>query len=171
MAKEFVAIKLKKLSYADVPASGLPSAWTDIDVIVDESFEYVMPEESVDPYINAIDGQAYHIDTSTTGELAINFSIGQYDLELKAKLQGGTYTAAAVGAEATWVPATTKTPIYKAFKAVTQDGVSIIFPQARVITGVTKNKSQLALSLKAIAVTPSDSTLPIEKWGDGAPLS
>ena len=150
MAKKIVAVRLKKLEYADVPATGLPSSWTEVDIIHEYTFEYTPREVTADPYNNELSGDPYYHDQTKSGELAISFSIGKYDLQKKATFQGGTYTAASAGGvPAKWVPATTKTPIYKAFKATTEDGVTVTFPKALVIANVKPNKKALGLAYQS----------------------
>ncbi|MFA6336084.1 MAG: hypothetical protein WCX48_11155, partial [Bacteroidales bacterium] len=117
----------------------------------------------------------YFHDVTESGDLSFEFSIGKYDLELKAKMQGGTYTPAVPGTteplvvaeEAKWVPAVDKTPIYLAFKATTVDNVKIIFPKAMVLSNTKANKKAQGMAVKAVAETPDDSSLSIEQWGDG----
>lgn len=175
-ARQFVAVRLKDLSFAEIPASGLPVTWTAIDVVHEDSFQYVTPEQSADPYKNEITGKPYFHDVTESGDLSFEFSVGKYDLELKAKMQGGTYTPAVAAAttpevvaaaEAKWVPAVDKTPIYLAFKATTVDNVKIIFPKAMVLSNTKANKKAQGMAVKAVAETPDDSSLSIEQWGDG----
>ena len=175
-AKQFVAVRLKKLEYAAVPASGLPVTWTDVDVVHEDTFQYVTPEQSADPYKNEITGKPYFHDVTESGDLSFEFSIGKYDLALKATLQGGTYTPAVAAAttpevvaavEAKWVPAVDKTPIYLAFRATTVDDIKITFAKAMVLSNTKANKKAQGLAVKAVAETPDDPTLSIEEWGDG----
>jgi hypothetical protein len=175
MAKKLVAVRLKKLEYADVPVSGLPSSWTGIPVVHEDTFEYTAPEVSADPYINEITGNPYFHDKTTTGDRAFNFSIGKYDLQQKAVFFGGTYTAAkaattepvAPAEPGKWVPPTAKEFIYKSFKATTEDDVVFIFPKALVIANEKNNKKAIGLSIKALAQEPDDPSLSIMMQEDG----
>lgn len=172
--KQITAVGLAKLEYAAVPASGLPSAWTEIEVVHEDTFSYEQAEDTADDYINEIDGEVYE-STLKKGTKSLNFSIGKYDLELKSVFMGGTYTAAtaattepvAPAAPAKWVPADDLSPIYKAFRATTLDGVTITIPKGKVSAVQGKNKKAIGLTIKVTPMKPDDTSLKAEIWEDG----
>lgn len=175
MAKKITAVGLAKLEYATIPASGLPSSWTEIDVIHEDTFNYDQAENTSDDYVNEIDGTVYE-QTFKKGAKALNFSIGQYDLAMKALFMGGTYTAAVQGtttptvvtaAPAKWTPADSLAPIDLAFKATTLDGTTITIPKGRVSAVSKANKKAIGIMLKVTPMTPADTNLKSEIWEDG----
>lgn len=161
-AKKFISVGLKKLAYADVLSTGIPAAWTDIDVVHEDTFDYSVEAGSEEQYINELDGQPYHID-GQNGTPLMSFSIGKYDLELKAEFFGGTYAAATSSANESWTPSADGASVYKAFRAVTEDDVVIIFPKARVTPSHTRNIKALGLTLQARPMK-LDTDTPLEKW-------
>lgn len=167
MAKQITAIGLAKLEYAAVPTTGLPSSWTEIAVVHEDTFSYEQAENTSDDYINEIDGEVYDA-TQKKGTKSLNFSIGKYDLSLKAAFMGGTYTPASTGGTpAKWVPADDLSPIYKSFRATTLDGVTITIPKGRISAVQGKNKKAIGLTLKVTPMKPDDTNLKAEIWEDG----
>lgn len=161
-AKKIITVGLKKLEYADALSTGIPTTWTDIDVVHEDTFDYSVEAGTEEQYINELDGQPYHID-GLNGTPLMNFSIGKYDLEMKAEFFGGTYTAASASANESWTPSDTGESVYKAFRATTKDDVVIVFPKARVTPSHTRNIKALGLTLQARPIK-LDSSTPLEKW-------
>lgn len=164
MAKKIIAVELVKLEYADVPKAGLPSSWTELENVHEETFKYIEGEPTTDPYKD-VKGRTYYNEVKE-GDKHIIATIGRYDLETKAKLQGGTYTAANASSGAIWTPPDTPEVIYKAVKGTTKDNVSIIFPKAQVIANATENKKAIGQGVKFVPVTPDDPDLKSEIWND-----
>ncbi len=164
MATKILAVELQKLEYADVPASGLPSDWTELDNVHEETFKYFEGEPTTESYKN-VKGGVYYTEVKE-GDKHIEATIGKYDLQTKANLQGGTYTEATSSSGATWTPPETPQNIYKAVRGTTKDGVTITFPKALVIASAVENKKAIGQGVKFIPLVPDDSSLSSEIWND-----
>ncbi len=165
MATKIIAVELIKLEYADVKKTGLPTSWKELENVHEETFKYSESETQTDPYID-VKGNIYYNEVKA-GEKSIQATIGKYDLETKAELQGGTYKAPTSTSGATWTPAETPTVIYKAVRGTTKDGVTIIFPKAQVIANAVENKKAIGQGVKFIPLKPDDPALSSEIWNDG----
>lgn len=161
-AKKIISVGLKTLEYADVASTGVPTTWTDIEVVHEDTFDYSVEAGTEEQYINELDGQPYHVD-GQNGTPLMNFSIGKYDLEMKAAFFGGTYAQATASENESWTPSDTGESVYKAFRAVTKDGVVIVFPKARINPSHTRNIKALGLTLQARPIK-LDTDTPLEKW-------
>ena len=167
MAAQIVAYGLRKLEYGVIGTGGaLPSSWVEIPVVHDDTFKYVKEKPEVKKLINQISNQPYYATTKDSSP-QMDFSIGKYDLELKAKFMGGTYTAATAGSGATWTPAANAADIFFAFRGTTKDGVQITFPKGQVTANHDSNDGALGLSLSVMALVPDGAGLKIEEWNDG----
>jgi hypothetical protein len=124
------------------------------------TWTYEEAEPSVTDYINQMNGKVYYRD-SVPGAVSVNFSIGQYDYQTKANLQGGTAT------DTSWTRPETTGLIYKALIAVTKDDTYIVFPKAAVTArgGMVESKL-IGLLLSAVAMDTGVSGLVSEGWFD-----
>lgn len=129
-------VDIKRIIYTDlittVPFSGAAvkailtgTSFKEITNVHATTWAYEEQEGSVTDYINQLNGQTYYRD-SEPGSRSINFTIGQYDYETKAELQGGTATAT------TWVAPKNQGIIYKSVIAVTKDDTYIVMPKAQI---------------------------------------
>lgn len=166
------AIKIKDLRYAEVlaaaptlsdVATGFKSA-TKIDNSHQQTFTYEEDEPTVTQYKNELTNKTYRSDVEA-GEKRINFTVGQYDFDLKAALQGGksgdtgkSYTAGD-SAELR----------YKAFYALTQDNVLIVFPRANIIASNSSTDNAIGIAVSAIPEEVSGVTAD-EYWFDAEEL-
>lgn len=115
-------------------------------------------------YKNELTNKTYRSDVEA-GEKRINFTVGQYDFDLKAALQGGksgdtgkSYTAGD-SAELR----------YKAFYALTQDNVLIVFPRANIIASNSSTDNAIGIAVSAIPEEVSGVTAD-EYWFDAEEL-
>lgn len=166
------AIKIKDLRYAEVlsaaptlsdVATGFKAA-TKIDNSHQQTFTYEEDEPTVTQYKNELTNKTYRSDVEA-GEKRINFTVGQYDFDLKAALQGGksgdtgkSYTAGD-SAELR----------YKAFYALTQDNVLIVFPRANIIASNSYTDNAIGIAVSAIPEEVSGVTAD-EYWFDAEDL-
>ena len=166
------AIKIKELRYAEVlsaaptlsdVATGFKAA-TKIDNSHQQTFTYEEDEPTVTQYKNELTNKTYRSDVEA-GEKRINFTVGQYDFDLKAALQGGksgdtgkSYTAGD-SAELR----------YKAFYALTQDNVLIVFPRANIIASNSSTDNAIGIAVSAIPEEVSGVTAD-EYWFDAEDL-
>ena len=61
----------------------------DIQNLHQDTWGYEESDPTVTEYINQLTGQPYYRDKEQAGTPTVNFTLGQYDLETKADLQGG----------------------------------------------------------------------------------
>lgn len=164
-ARTITAVKIKQLYYAE-PLSAAPtkagisaalSAATAITNVHQDTFQYEEAEPTINKYKNQLTGQVYRSDV-IEGDVSIAFSIGQYDFAMKKALQGGNAT------DDSWSRGKS-TPVYKAFYAVTEDDVCIVFPKARIIARGASTDNAVALALSAV---PEESVANVasEYWFD-----
>lgn len=163
--REISAIKIKKLYYADVlveapTKQGLTAALSSAKEISNShqgTFQYEQSEPTVNKYKNQLTGAIYRSDQEE-GEKQISFVIGRYNFELKAALQGGTATAD------TWTSGKAG-QVSKAFYAITEDDVCIVFPKASIVARGSSTDNAIGLAVKAIPEEIS-STIKDEYWID-----
>ena len=173
------AIKIKDLRYAEV-LSAAPTltnvvtsfkAATKIDNSHQETFTYEEDEPTVTQYKNELTNKTNELTNKTyrsdveAGEKRINFTIGQYDFDLKAALQGGTSGDSGksyVSGEGTELR-------YKAFFALTQDNVLIVFPRANIVASNASTDNAIGIAVSAIPEEVSGVTAD-EYWFDAEGL-
>jgi hypothetical protein len=175
-ARKISAIDIKELYYGDViatvttPATGLTGAeifahsWTKVDNIHDTTFKYEEASPTVNKYRNQLTGKIYRSEKQEDGEVQISFVIGQYDYTLKAALQGGT------GADKQWARGDDGTLVYKAIKAITEDGVAIIFPRALIVATGSNTDRAIGLSVVAIPEESGVEGIVTELWIDATEI-
>lgn len=137
----------------------LKTASTKVDNVHGETFKYEEAEPNKTQHKNQLNGKVYRVDVED-GEVSIAFTVGEYDYQTKASLQGGVATADS------WTRPK-KTPIiYKSIIAITNDDVCIVLPKASVVANGTDADKAVGLGVKAVALDAG--TLDTEYWFDGA---
>lgn len=162
-AKKIITVGLKSVKYATPSQSGLPTFTDSIDVVHQDTFSYEMSEATRQEYINALTGKAYYIEQTEAPTESINFSIGQYTLEDKAKFMGGTASPATASENEKWTPGTGE-PIYMAIQVVTKDNVQITYPYASISATHGQNINALGINVIAEPVEHPDGTTPAVIW-------
>lgn len=166
------AIKIKDLRYADVlsaaptlsdVATGFKSA-SKIDNSHQQTFTYNEDEPSITQYKNDLTGKTYRSDVEA-GDKRIDFVIGQYDFDTKAALQGGT----SGDTGKSYTSGDSSELRYKAFYALTQDNVLIVFPRANIIARNSSTDNAIGLAVSAIPEEVSGVTKD-EYWFDAEEL-
>lgn len=166
------AIKIKDLRYAEVlaaaptlsdVATGFKAA-TKIENSHQQTFTYEEDEPSITQYKNDLTGKTYRSDVEA-GDKRINFVIGQYDFDTKQALQGGKSGDAGKSYESE----NSAELRYKAFYALTQDNVLIVFPKANIIGRNSSTDNAIGLSVSAIPEEVSGVTKD-EYWFDAEEL-
>lgn len=167
------AIKIKDLRYADVlsaaptlsdVATGFKAA-TKIVNSHQDTFSYNEDEPSITQYKNDLTGKTYRSDVEA-GDKSLEFVIGQYDFETKAALQGGTSGDSGQSYES----GDSSELRYKAFYALTQDNVLIVFPRAIIIARSSSTDNAIGLAVSAIPEEVSGVTKD-EYWFDAQDLN
>ena len=105
-----------------------------------------------------MNGEFYR-ETTEPGEVKINFTIGEYDYETKADLQGGKAT------EKTWERGN-HAPIHKCIIGKTKDGVYVVFPKATINGRGSNTDKAIGLAVTASPLTTGVEGLASEKWFD-----
>lgn len=173
--KSFIGIK--RLWYTDVLTSA-PTQSTISDIIAsakevqnihEGTWSYTQDDPEVTEYINELTGKPYYRDRISDGSKTINFTIGEYEYEDKAALQGGEVIMSSetpIG----WASSGSLKNIEKAIIAMTKTGRYIIFTSAIIVGKVDTQEKNLGLGVSAVATENPNSTTvsPIEAeyWFD-----
>ena len=166
------AIKIKDLRYSDV-LSEKPTltnvvtsfkAATKIENSHQGTFTYEEDAATVEQYKNDLTNKTYRSDVEA-GEKRINFTIGQYDFDTKADLQGGTSGDSGKSYEA----GDSTELRYKAFFALTQDNVLIVFPRANIVANNSSTDNAIGIAVSAIPEEVAGVTKD-EYWFDAEEL-
>lgn len=164
--KQIVVVNLIKLEVAPIGADGAEgTTFEEVPVVHEDTFTYEDEDPEVKDYKD-VNGVIYYT-TKKPGAVRVNASIGRYDLETKAKFQGGKYTPGAEGKPGTWERAEHVESKEFTVRATTEDGVHIIFPRADVRASGKENEKAIGLSLVFTALKPTKTGVPIERWEDG----
>lgn len=166
------AIKIRDLRYADVlsaaptladVATGFKAA-SKIENSHQQTFTYEEDSATVTQYKNELTNKTYRSDVEA-GEKRINFTIGQYDFDLKAALQGGT----SGDSGKSYVSGESTELRYKAFYALTQDNVLIVFPRANIVANNASTDNAIGIAVSAVPEEVSGVTSD-EYWFDAEGL-
>lgn len=131
-----------------------------------ETWKYEEGEASQDSYKNQLTRQPYRFAAKEQGEVAISFTIGQYDFQTKQDFMGGKVVKAGsdiVG----WERATLPEDIYYTMVAMTTDNVYIVFPKANIAANGADTDKAVGLAVKAVAMQPESDNVNSEYWFDG----
>lgn len=153
-----VADKSKGLTGAEVAAILKNAATKKVKNVHGDTYQYEEAEASVTRYKNALTGE-YYRETSEPGEVKINFTIGEYDYETKADLQGGTAT------DKSWERGKHR-PIHKCIIGKSKDGVYVVFPKAAINARGSNTDKAIGLAVTATPLTTGVEGLASEKWFD-----
>lgn len=168
--KQIVVVNLIKLEVAPIAQDGGEgTAYEEVPVVHEETFTYEDEDPEVKDYKD-VKGNVYYT-SKKQGAVRINASIGRYDLETKAKFQGGTFTAGENGKPGTWVKPDYAESKEFSVRATTEDGVRIIFPRADARASGKANEKAIGLALVFTALKPTKEGLPIERWEDSEDTS
>ncbi len=166
MGTQISAVELQKLEIAPIAADGgAGTEFEEVPVVHEATFTYEDSEPEAKDYKD-VKGNVY-FRTKKPGVVKMNASIGRYDLETKAKLQGGKYTAGAEGKPGSWVRPDGAPIIEYTVRGTTLDGVRITFPRAEVSASGKANDQAIGLSLVFTALKPTKAGVPVEIWEDG----
>ena len=99
--KKVVVVNLQKLEVAPIGEdSSEGTVFEEVPVVHEDTFTYEDEDPEVKDYKD-VAGNTYY-SSKKPGAVKINASIGMYDLETKAKFQGGKFTAGSAGKPGTW---------------------------------------------------------------------
>ena len=151
-----VTDKTAGLSGAEIAAILKNAATKKVKNVHGDTFQYEESEASVTRYKNALTGNVYR-ESSEPGETKINFTIGEYDYETKADLQGGK------GAADSWERGKHKM-IHKCIIGKTKDGVYVVFPKASINARGANTDKAIGLAVSATPLETGVEGLASEKW-------
>lgn len=162
MAKPFIGIK--KLWYgpvlsadlANVAAitaliSGNDTQFTEIKNVHQGTWGYSHDDPSVTEYVNELTGQPYYRDKESLGARTINFTLGVYDFQQKADLQGGTVIKAE-GKEIGWKSSGALENVNKCLIAQTKTGNYIVFANASMVAKGDQQEKNIGLGITAVCM-------------------
>lgn len=172
MAKK-VFIGIKRLWYTSPLTSALEqsgvealiSSATEIENVHQGTWGYTQDDPTVTEYINQLTGKAYYRDKESDGAKTISFTIGEYDYEDKAALQGGEVISAG-GNAVGWKSSGNLENIEKAIIAETKSGRYVIFSNAAIVGKVDTQESALGLGISAVAIENPNEGVEAEYWFD-----
>lgn len=172
MAKSFIGIQ--RLFYADpidsitTKASGLTKAEVEaliadadtkeIKNLHQDTWGYEESDPTVTDYINQLTGTPYYRDAEQQGVPTVSFTLGEYEYEDKAALQGGKATATS------WERPSTLEIIEKCIIAVSKTGVVLVFPKASIVGKGNFVEKNIGLGVTAVPVETGVKGLASEKW-------
>ncbi len=119
-------------------------------------------EASQDSYRNQLNGQVYRRGKKQMGDLAFNFTIGQYDYPTKAEFLGGEAT------ETSWKRPNETVDIHKCLIALTDDDQYAVLPYASISGREATTDGAVGLPISGTMVAPKNSDVRSEYWFDKA---
>lgn len=178
--KPFIGIK--QLWYGNVLTSDLTDAaavatlvqsMTEITNVHEGTWGYSHDDPSVTEYVNELTGQPYYRDKTSLGARTINFTLGVYDFETKAALQGGSVITKTEGD-----PAVTKTVgwkssgalenVNKCIVAKTKTGNWIVFSNASIVAKGDQQEKNIGLGITAVCMENETSGVQAEYMFEAA---
>ena len=181
MSKKICAVDIKKLwcgdilSGIDTYTSGTLAAkiksWmanaTEIKNIHQETWSLEEDEPSQDSFKNQLTGRVYRKGRKESGDVKINFTIGQYDYLLKQEFLGGEVITDSAKNAIGWHRPVESVEISKGFLALTIDDQYCFFPCASVIGSEKDADKAIGIGVVATAIEhPDNSELPLQCWYD-----
>ena len=171
MAEKFIGIKQifygpvmdsAPESFAGVMALVRPSSGTstfkEVKNVHQDTWGYEQAEPSFDDYVNELTGTNYYREMTERGAKTISFTMGEYDFQTKADLQGGTAT------ETGWAAPDTLEEIRKSIVAITRTGNMIVFTNASITGRVDTQMKALGLGVAATAMENGNAGVKDEYW-------
>ena len=169
-------IGIKKLWYTDplttepTPTSipNLIKTAKEVENVHEGTWGYSQDDPNVNEYINELTGKPYYRDKESDGPKTISFTIGEYEYEDKAALQGGevittsTNPKVAVG----WKSSGALQNIEKAIIAQTKTGRYVIFTNAAIVGKTDVQEKNLGLGVSAVALDNPNTGVEAEYWYD-----
>lgn len=170
MAKPFIGIK--RLWYgpeltkaqADTLISGAAvktlvttaaNGFTEIKNVHDGTWGYSQDDPSVTDYINELTGKPYYRDKTSDGARTVNFTLGVFEFQQKADLQGGSVILSGEGQDAKavgWKSDGSLENVEKCIVAMTKTGNYIIFADASIIAKGDQQEKNVGLGITAVCM-------------------
>ncbi len=155
-------IGIKKLWYGSVinevaamsPAEieALKASMTEVTNVHEDTWGYEESDPETTEYNNELTGQPYYIDNVKQGQPTISFTLGEYQYQQKADLQGGSVINDSNDNPVGWARPTELDTIYKSILALSKTGVYILFPKAQITGKGDVQEKNIGLGVQAKAV-------------------
>ena len=131
------------------------NGFTEIKNVHDGTWGYSQDDPSVTDYINELTGKPYYRDKTSDGARTVNFTLGVFEFQQKADLQGGSVimkgegdAAKAVG----WKSDGALENVEKCIVAMTKTGNYIIFADASIIAKGDQQEKNVGLGITAVCM-------------------
>ena len=171
MGKTITAVNIKKLWYGDTSKitakvtgailAGMLPQLTEVKNVHQDTWTLEESEASKSPYKNQLTGLTYRSDKEM-GDVAMNFTLGEYDYQTKADLMGGTAT------ETSWERASGKVTIEKALVGLTEDDQYIVIPRADISAREATTDKAVGLPVVGTELEPTVAGVAPEYWFDAS---
>lgn len=145
------------LSPAELKAFLAANTTKQVKNIHEDNWNYERTKASKSYYKNKLNKKAYRGSVDDPGESKITFSVGKYDFETKAALEGGTASASKYSAASEY------SPKELTLVALTEDNVYIVYPKADIVAGGVTTDDAVAIAVEATALEP-DIAIESEAW-------
>ena len=139
---------------------------TEVENVHEGTWGYSQDDPTVTEYINELTGKPYYRDKESAGNKTITFTLGEYDYEDKAALQGGEVIKAAGSTVVGWKSSGSLENIYKAVIAKTKTGRYVIFSNAIIVGKTDTQQKALGLGISAVALESETEGIADEYWFD-----
>lgn len=164
-------IGLKRLWYGDVITENVTKVFLEtwlgtakeIKNVHEDTWKYSQEDSTEEEYINELDGETYYVDETKKGKKTFDFTIGQWEVDDRVSLAGGSKD------ELGWVPPATTPNITKALCGLTKNGNLILMTKGKVVTKDDTQKKNIGLGVKATAL--SNGEIPPIRLIDGSTLT
>ena len=136
---------------------------TEVTNVHEDTWGYEETDPEISEYINELTGLSYYVDETKQGIPTISFTLGEYEYQQKADLQGGEViedNGAVVG----WSRPTELSVLYKSVLALSKTGVYILFPKAQITGKGDVQEKNIGLGVQAKAVETGIEGLSAEYW-------
>jgi hypothetical protein len=168
-------IGLKKLYYGD-PLTTAPTQagmadllknMTEVKNVHGDTWGYEEADPENTEYVNELTGTNYYVDTTKQGIPTIKFTMGEYEFQQKADLQGGKVITGGSGEASKaigWEKSTELGVIYKSIVALSKTGTYIIFPKAQITGKGDTQEKNIGLGVSALCCESDVEGVAPEYW-------
>lgn len=177
-AKKVTAANIKKLWYSetseittDLTGQALHTllqgeTLKEIKNIHQDTWTIEEAEASRTNYKNQLTGQVYRSDKEM-GDVAVNFTIGEYDYVTKKDLMGGDV----INTDKGWKRARGKVNIEKLLVALTDDDQYCVIPRADIGAREATTDKAVGIPVSAVELEPQNAEVAPEYWFDSSEVT
>lgn len=171
MGKTITAVNIKKLWYGDTSEItakvtgqtlfAMLEQLAEVKNVHQDTWTLEEAEANKTNYKNQLTGKTYRSDKEM-GDVAMNFTLGEYDYQTKADLLGGTAT------ETSWERAAGKVNIEKCLVGLTEDDQYIVIPRADIVAREATTDKAVGLPVVGTELEPTVDGVAPEYWFDSS---